>query len=258
MSATPIKLQVLAFLCLWFQGTSALAQVASPEPGWKGTLGAGVVAFPKYAGGRSMQSVLLPIAYIDYNDWFYVDLYRAGAYFWSSADKKQGLGIAVEPRIGFSQGEGPRLAGMATRKSALFGGLTYNAENDLGGLSVGYFGDLGNASKGGYWDVLLSRPFVKNRQWELSGTLEFSGVNAKYANYYFGVTPAEATPGRPAYTAGATINTTLWLTGQYNVSKRYALMFGANVTRLGSSAASSPIVERRDVPFVYLGFGINL
>ena len=42
MSATPIKLQVLAFLCLWFQGTSALAQVASPEPGWKGTLGAGL------------------------------------------------------------------------------------------------------------------------------------------------------------------------------------------------------------------------
>jgi outer membrane scaffolding protein for murein synthesis (MipA/OmpV family) len=35
-------------------------------------------------------------------------------------------------------------------------------------------------------------------------------------------------------------------------------MLGANVTRLGSSAANSPIVERRQVPLIYVGLGWNL
>ncbi len=243
--------------------TQALAQApAQPAStggsGWTGTLGGGLVAFPKYTGGKSMQAVPLPIAYVEYDDWFYINLFRAGAYFWSSADKKQGLSIATEPRIGFSSGEGPRLAGMATRRSTMFGGLAYNAENDLGSMSLGYFSDLGNASRGGYFDLLFERPFVKTPQWELSGTLEFSRLDAKVANYYFGVNPGEATAVRPAYAPGATLNTTLWLTGQYNLTKRHALMFGASTTRLGSRAAASPIVERRDVPFLYLGFGVNL
>src|SRR4051812_9602059 len=135
------------------------------DAGWSGTLGAGVVAFPKYVGGKSTQAVPLPIAYIDYNDWFYVDLYRAGAYVWSSEDRKQGISLAVEPRIGFNAGDGPRLAGMASRRSSLFGGVTYNAENAYGSMSLGYFSDLGNNSRGSYLDLLFNRPFIKNDRW---------------------------------------------------------------------------------------------
>jgi outer membrane protein len=249
---------LLALLCLGLPGAGALAQAPSGTQGWSGTLGAGVVAFPKYVGGTSTQSALLPIAYVDYNDWLYVDLYRAGAYVWSSQDKKQGISLAVEPRIGFNAGDGPRLAGMASRHSSLFGGVTYNAESDLGSMSLGYFTDLGSNSRGGYFDLLLNRPFVKNERWSMSGTVEVSRSDSKLTNYYFGVAPGEVTAARPLHTPGAATNLTLWLTGQYNVTKEYALMFGANVTRLGSAAASSPIVERRDVPFLYLGVGRNL
>src|SRR5438045_1984480 len=137
---------------------AAMAQAPSAETGgsgWTGTVGAGPVIFSKYAGGAQLQSLLLPLAYVEYDDWFYVNLFRAGAYFWSSADKKQGLGFAVEPRLGFNAGDGPRLAGMATRRSALFGGLAYNAENDLGSMSLGYFADLSSASRGSYVDLLF-------------------------------------------------------------------------------------------------------
>lgn len=250
-----------SLVCFALLGSTALAQTSalpSGGQGWTGTLGAGVVAFPKYVGGRSMQSVLLPIAYVDYNDWFYVDLYRVGAYVWSSEDKKKGLSLAVEPRIGFSSADGPRLTGMTTRRSTLFGGVTYNAENELGSMSLGYFTDLGNASRGGYLDLLVNRPLIKNERLELTGSVELTRTDAKLANYYFGVTPGEVTATRPLYTPGAATNMTVWLTGQYNVTKHYAVMFGANVTRLGSSAAASPIVERRDVPFLYLGLGRNL
>ena len=247
-----------ALIGLSFLSSGALAQSVDGNPGWTGTLGGGAVVFPKYTGGNALQAVPLPIAYVDYNGWFHVNLFRAGAYFWASENKKQGLSIAMEPRIGFRSGEGPRLAGLAARRSSIFGGPAFNAENDWGSMSLGYFTDLSNASRGGYYDLLLNRPLLKNERWDVSGSLELSRQNAKVVNYYFGVSSAEATPGRAAYAPGSATNATLWLTGQYNLDKRYAVMFGANVMRLGASAAASPIVERRDVPFLYLGLGINL
>ena len=247
-----------ALVCLPLLCTGAIAQTTSKGSGWTGTLGGGPVFFPRYTGGKGLQAVPLPIAYVDYNGWFYVNLFRADAYVWGSEDKKQGLSFAMEPRIGFHSSEGARLTGMATRRSSLFGGLAYNAESDLGSMSLGYFADLGNASRGGYFDLLFNRAFLKNDRWDVSGTVQFSRLDSKVVNYYFGVTPAEVTAGRALYMPGSTTNVTLWLTGQYNLNKQYALMFGANVTRLGGSAAASPIVERRDVPFLYFGLGLNL
>ena len=251
-----------AVLAVLAGATIAHAQTTAQPPhdtqGWSGTLGAGLVAFPKYIGGSKLEALPLPIAYVDYDGWFRVDLYRASAYFWSSADKKQGLAFAAEPRLGFQSNDGPRLAGMAKRKSTAFGGVTYNAENDFGAMSLGYFTDLGEASHGGYLDLLLSRELHKDARWELNATFEATRVDSKVTNYYFGVTPAEATATRAAYSPGAATNLTFWLTGQYNITKDHALMFGANIARLGSSAAASPIVERRDVPFLYFGFGKNL
>jgi outer membrane protein len=237
---------------------AARAQTEEKTPGWHGTLGVGPLFVPKYVGGTKMEVLPLPIAYIDYNEWFYVNLFRAGAYIWSSEDRKRGISLALEPRIGFNSSDGPRLAGMATRRSSVLGGPTFDWEGSLGSFSIAYFSDLNGASGGGYLDLFLSEPFVKNSHWELNGTIELTRLNSKFVNYYFGVTPSEATPTRPVYVPGATTNATLWLTGQYNMTRRHALMFGANVTQFGSAASDSPIVERRWAPLFYIGLGLNL
>lgn len=238
----------------------AVAQLQSPPKaaGWSGTLGAGPVFFPKYVGSKELGVLPLPIAYLSYDDWFYVNLFRAGAYVWGSADKSKGISFALEPHLGFNSGDGPRLAGMATRRSSLAAGPTFDWTGELGALSLGYFYDLNHTSRGGYFDAIYDKPFVKNDRWEVSGTLELSRLDSKMVNYYFGVAPSEATAARPLYQPGSTTNVTLWITGQYNFTKRYALMFGANATRLGAAAAGSPIVERRQAPLLYLGLGINL
>ena len=236
----------------------AHAQAVEKAPGWHGTLGAGPLFVPRYIGGKKMETLPLPIAYVDYNDWFYVNLFRAGAYVWSSEDRKRGVSFALEPRIGFHSRDGPRLAGMATRRSSLLSGPTFDWEGDTGSFSIGYFSDLNSASHGGYLDVLLSKPIVKNEHWDINGTLELSRLDSKFVNYYFGVTPAEVTPARSLYVPGATTNLALWITGQRNLTKRYALMFGASVSRFGSAAADSPIVERRLAPLFYIGLGANL
>jgi MipA family protein len=249
---------LIAGLLVLCCSSHARAQTAENSSGWHGTLGAGPVFVPKYVGSRHLEALPLPIAYVDYDDQFYINLFRAGAYFWSSQDKKKGLGFAVEPRLGFNSGSGAKLTGMETRRSSLQGGPTFDWEGDFGSLSVGYFTDLTGASHGGDLDALFNQPLVKNARWSVNGTLEISRLNSKSVNYYFGVRPAEITPIRPFYQPGATTNVTFWLTGQYNLTKQYALMLGANVTQLGGAAANSPIVERRQVPLLYIGLGWNL
>lgn len=249
---------LLAFGLLLPVCRGAQAQAPAAASGWSGTLGVGPVAFPRYVGGKDLQVLPLPIAYITYNDWFYVDLYRMGGYVWGSEDKKRGISLAVEPRLGFHANDGALLLGMATRRNSLSGGPTFDWQNGPNALSLGYFTDLSHASGGGYADLLFNRTFMRDALWDVSWTIELSRLDSKIVSYYFGVTPSEVTPTRPLYQPGATTDVTLWMTGQYNLTKRDALMFGANVTRLGGASADSPIVERRQALLLYLGFGINL
>jgi len=142
--------------------TVAQARAAATSSGWSGTLGAGPVFVPKYVGGKDFQVLPLPIAYVTYDEWFFVNLYRAGAYVWSSEDKKKGVSFSFEPRLGFHASDGAKLAGMATRRGSLSGGPTFDWQGDPGALSLGYFFDLSSASRGGYVDVLLNRPFIND------------------------------------------------------------------------------------------------
>jgi MipA family protein len=249
---------LLAFGLLLPVCPSAKAQAPAAASGWSGTLGVGPVALPRYVGGKDLQVLPLPIAYVTYKEWFYVNLYRVGGYLWGSDDKKSGISLAVEPRLGYHANDGARLAGMATRRGSLSGGPTFDWQSGANALSLGYFSDLSHASGGGYADLLFNRTLVHDARWDASWTIELSRFDSKVVNYYFGVAPSEATPTRPLYQPGATTNVTLWLTGQYNLTKRDALMFGTNLMRLGHAASESPIVERGLAPLVYLGLGINL
>lgn len=89
--------------------------------GWNGTAGAGFIVFPQYTGGKKLQTWLIPLLSINYNETFYVEIERVGVYVLASDDKKIGLGLAVEPRFGFDASAGSRLAGMATRRNSIEG-----------------------------------------------------------------------------------------------------------------------------------------
>jgi outer membrane protein len=249
---------LLAFGLLLPVCASAQAREPAAALGWSGTLGVGPVAFPRYVGGKDLQVLPLPIAYVTYDDWFYVDLYRVGGYVWGSEDRKKGISLAVEPRLGFHANDGARLVGMATRRNSLSGGPTFDWQNGSNAFSLGYFTDLSRASGGGYADLLFNRTFLHDATWDASWTIELSRLDSKVVGYYFGVPSSEVTPARPLYQPGPSTDATLWITGQYNLTKRGALMFGAHITRLGTASADSPIVESRQALLLYLGLGINL
>lgn len=246
---------LLAILSL--QGNVASGNDAA-KPGLNGTAGIGPIMVPRYTGGKSSRTLLVPLVSAAYNDTYRLDLDRGTAYFFSTADKKMGFGLAAEPRYGFHASSGSRLAGMARRRDSLEGGPSIGWETPLADLSVSYFGDLTGVSHGTSLYVSVSKDFIATERWACSAVLEINQISAKTANYYFGVSEAEVTPSRPFFRpTGGTIPS-VGLDGSYKLNKDYSLVFGTIVSRLNGAIAASPIVEERTPKIFWLGFAWNL
>jgi outer membrane protein len=234
------------------------ANAGERHEGWNGTAGFGPIVFPKYTGGKGSRVWPIPLLSIDYDETFYVEIQRVGVYVLASDDKKIGLGLAAEPRFGFSGGDGSRVTGMATRRDSLEAGLTFDWDFDVVAFSVAWFNDVNRTSRGRSARASVYKPVVKDEHWDMGVLLGYDRMDKKISNCFFGVTPNEATTARPMYQATASGNGSLGFSGTYKLDKKNALMFGANITRLGGSAAASPIVETRRATMVYLGYGWSL
>lgn len=231
---------------------------AAPLKEWSGYAGAGVLAYPRYVGGKGARTIAAPLLLFEYQETFYVDLVRAGVRLWSSSDRKIALGLAAEPRFGFKSGDGARLAGMAERRLSVEAGPSFEWETPLASLNLAYFGDVTGNSKGASLRGSLYRQLVNTAQWDLGVYTGFDRVNARVANYYFGVSAGEAAAGRPQYQPGATTHWMAGIAGAYKFSRPYALLFGMQSTRLGGAAANSPITETRHATMGYVGVGWTL
>jgi outer membrane protein len=67
--------------------------------------------------------------------------------------------------------------------------------------------------------------------------------NSALNDYYYGVGPAEAAPGRPAYEAGAGSEVQLDLYAVYRLPSDWVAIGGLTMTRRSSGVRNSPIVE---------------
>ena len=225
---------------------------------WTGYAGAGIGVFPKYTGGKSLDTVPVPLLLLEYKETFYVDFVRAGVRLWSTDDKKFALGIAAEPRFGYRAGDGARLTGMSTRRHSLEAGPNLEWETKFASFSVGAFGDVTGASKGLSMRALAYKQVIDNAQWDVGVYAGVERESSRVTNYYFGVQAAEATANRAQYQPGGATHGTFGVAGAWKFSPRYALLFGVQSTRLGSAAANSPIVETRNAPIAYVGLGWQL
>ena len=248
---------VLALSCLAASGVRA-DTAAAEKSGWSGTAGVGPMVFPSYSGGKGMQVWPLPLVSATYNDVVYVEPLRAGAYFAGSADKKMALGLAIEPRMGQHASDGAKLAGMSTRRNSLEGGLALDWDLDVVAISLSYFTDLTRSSKGSSARLYVVKELVKNDTWKFGAVVGADHLSARVANYFFGVTAAEATADRPFYQPGATTNAVYGFDGSYKLNPRYSIVFGVQATRLLGGAGNSPIVETRQANVGWLGFAWNL
>jgi MipA family protein len=226
--------------------SDALADLLSGENGAAG-LGFAIRMEQSMYRGAGMRFDALPIYQYE-GESFYLHTYRAGMKFNLAPDKRFDAFLAHRFE-GFPSDRVPdSLAGMKNRGSEADFGLSYEqkfpwgrlfgeALHDISGLS------MGNELRLGYSDDWRSGSL------KISPMLMVSARDAHLNNYYYGVTPDEAAPGRPAYQPGSGFTGTVSLNARYDLTDRWRLLAGIYATRWGSTVRDSPIVENRIVQF---------
>ena len=169
-------------------------------------------------------------------------------------DDTQRFDLFVEQRLeGFPADRLPdSLAGMKTRDSGIDLGLSWRLRQPWGTLQAELLHDIGGFSKGSEFRLGYTYDWRSGRL-SLRPSLSVALRDARLNNYYYGVRPGEATPGRAAYAPGAGLNTTFGLFGSYDLTQRWRLLGGVSATVLDRKIKDSPIVQKRVLPGVYVG-----
>lgn len=237
----PVLLAALALLgCT---APALAAQPPSPELGqgswW---MGLGYLRYQRPYAGSSHWNRFVPLFSIDTRH-FYVHGLTFGWRAWRRGANSLEL-VAHPDALHYNAADNAALAGMTTKLASVMGGpawvwrfrrhllLRTQALTDLLGRNHGQILSLALA---GHW---------RAGQWFFRPRAALEWYSSNYVNYYFGVTSAEAQPGRPAYTGPATWSESVGVSVGRTFARHFAALVGAYATHFGSGVTASPIVAR--------------
>jgi outer membrane protein len=186
---------------------------------------------------------LLPL-YLYEGEHFYLHAYRAGLKFNLSGDNR--LDVFLSHRFeGYPSDRVPAsLTGMSNRSAGLDLGLSLEHKADWGKVYAEYLHDVSGTSSGNELKLGYAYEWANGRL-KLKPYFTLSARDAKLNDYYYGVRPEEAIPGRPAYSPGAGFNAEAGMYATYNLTERWRALAGVWGTRWSSGVRGSPIVDDR-------------
>lgn len=146
----------------------------------------------------------------------------------------------------------PVLAGMAVREPGTDLGFGYRARTRWGTAFGEVLRNVDGASRGSEFRLGLrqERAYGRLRYWP-QATLAWR--DAKLNNYYYGVSPGEATAARPAYDAAGGLNLEFAVYAAYPLGAHWKALAGVSLTRWAGGVRRSPIVESGLQPAVSFG-----
>jgi MipA family protein len=165
---------------------------------------------------------------------------------------KTRLAATLSYRIGvYEESDGSYLTGMGDRRDTAMLGLGLQAEL-WGGLEagLGYEHDVLDQIGGGSAQLSLGKTF----QWGVARLAPNVGLNwlsSKMSNYDYGVSQAQARPGRPVYEPGASWSPEIGLGTSWEVTRNWLIIGSLGAEFLESDIRQSPIVSQ---DYVLKGF----
>lgn len=210
-------------------------------PGSAGLGGIHRMDRPPYQDAKVTQD-LVPL-YMYEGDKVYLHATRVGLKLGERRDHNWELFLDYRYE-GFPTENQASLAGMARRTAALQSGVAYRGRTQFGNVDLELLHDANNTSHGNEWRFGYSIDIHSGR-WHFRPSWTVARRSANLNNYYYGVRPEEAAPGRPAYMPGAGTDWTAALYGYYELTERWRLLGGVGVTYLDESVRKSPIVDDR-------------
>ena len=154
---------------------------------------------------------------------------------------------------GYTQDRAPAsTAGMALREPGIDAGFALRRRTSWGTPYAELTRDVSNRSDGielklGFWDEWARGRF------SLKPHFAVSLRDAKLNDYYYGVSPAQATAQRPAHAPGGGADLELTLYGTYSLTENWRLFGALGALRRSDGVRSSPIVEDRIETSAMLG-----
>jgi len=145
---------------------------------------------------------------------------------------------------GYEADDAPILAGMGERKDGFWAGARVKWKTSLVNVDAAWMHDVSGYSKGQRFGLGFDRNWRFGRHFMLSPRVVALWQDRKYNDYYFGVSPSEARPGRPAYQADSGFNAEAGLRSIYLIDRHNSLFLDVSVTSLSSEVKDSPLVDR--------------
>lgn len=252
-ASLPVRAQdALSELDFAFAETGKTTDPAGSS-GWRGFLGAGLIALDRPVADR--KAFLLPLVSVSYADTFYWNVGQIGAWLLKSDDRSARFGIALKARGGYDPDDYDGLMGMNKRDTSAELGLTGKWRTRPMTVSFGYYTDVTDKTNGNSAQLGFSFPIRLSDSWTLVPSVGADWLSAEVVNYYYGVRPAEAAPGRPAYSGESSVNLRGAVLVHYRLARAWSLFGSVSVTHLGSGVSDSPIIIHDDVAAIFIGAG---
>ncbi len=143
-------------------------------------------------------------------------------------------------------------AGLEERKQTFEAGLEVRMTRKWGDVNLHWVADTLNRHQG--QEVQLAyRYHIEAGPWSISPFASVTWQDANLTNYYFGVSEAEAVPGRPAFQPGESQWLGFGLNTSWRATDRIALFANVGFAGTDSDVVSSPLVEEAGFSSVFVG-----
>lgn len=222
---------------------------------WDGFVSLDAQVSSVYPGAERHETVPMPVAAISWQKTAYVYYSRAGYWAWQAPDRSLRLGLAAEPRFGFKAKADDILQGMTERKTALETGVNGLVVTPLGGFDLAFLKDIAGASDGAISKLQWYVPFRDDADGEWFATFAAERQSARTANYYYGVSSAEATVNRPQFQPGALTHYSLYLGGHQRLTGQWVGVAGVRQFWLDDTLRGSSLVKNRQPWLAHVGLG---
>lgn len=241
----PSASRLLALLAILAGAAAPLAaQPPAAEDGLRWSLGLGVISAPRPYVGADNQTRVIPLLDLEYRRFYFRGIVAGYRMFERGPFRLEATGRARFS--GYEADDSSFLTGMEERRETFELGL--NAAWELGSYEIvaSVAADALGRSDGVQAGLELGWGKVYGRgRAGLFPSLGLVWQNADFVDYYAGVRPAEARPGRPAYEGRSAVNLGAGLRGFWRLTERARLIGLVRAERLAGEYVDSPIIDSR-------------
>jgi outer membrane protein len=190
------------------------------------------------------------------DDWLYFRGGGLGVRWVGKSGWEFGFGGRVQT-LGFGGSDSAALIGVADRKWTIEVGPTIGWRGWPIHINLDLYAEVTDRHDGLVGELAFSWPLEYARGY-IVPSVDISFQDSDYTDYYFTVSPAEATPGRPSYEPGAAKNIGVNVRWGYALSDKWLLAGSIGVEKLDTSITGSPIIDRDSIISGHIGVAYNV